>query len=211
MGQEADTLLIHFHQDKIYYDAPYLGNDETMRRIAASVEALGADRLEGIDIIGYASPEGATGRNDYLSRKRSDEVFYQVKQCIPQWASAKMTVRPGFESWDLLRRRIREDEQLSEAKRSQIVAILDDPSVGNATKKWRLMNRLGTEEGVGDVWEYLFDGRPSLSSISKVKLIPFEPAIPIAMITADISTIKTEENHNNAFIPFPLFLFGIIS
>ena len=156
MGQEADTLLIHFHQDKIYYDAPYLGNDETMRRIAASVEALGPEHLESIEIVGYASPEGASGRNDYLSRSRSGEVSFQVRGCIPQWANALVDVRPGFESWDLLRRRIREDEQLSEAKRSQIIAILDDPSVGNATKKWRLMNRLGTEEGIGDVWEYLF-------------------------------------------------------
>lgn len=151
----TDSLLVHFRQDKTVYESNYLGNAQTLGQVLATIDSLGPQRLESVDIIGYASPEGATEYNAGLSRKRSEVVYSQVKEIAPDWSKGKISVKPGFESWDLLKERIQSDEKLTEANRNKIIDILDAQGIGNDTKKWRLKNKLGTQPDLGDLWQYI--------------------------------------------------------
>lgn len=153
---KVDYATFHFRCDISEYDAAYLENREAVVSLEQILREAGTERVESIDVVAYASPEGRLERNLELSRKRAEALAPLVETYLPDYAHL-ITVEAGGEAWEPLRLRIERDTLITEASRNKILRILDDDSVGVDTRKWRLANRLGQDPVVGDLYRYLLD------------------------------------------------------
>ena len=155
-GQGEDYASIHFRCDVSDYDAAYLENRAAVASLEQILRETGVGRIESIDVVAYASPEGGLEHNIELSQARAAALAPLIKEYLPTYSSL-ITVEAGGEAWEPLRRRIMEDTNISEESRNRILRILDDDSVGLNTKKWRLQNRLGQDPEVGNLYRYLLN------------------------------------------------------
>ena len=67
--QVTDSVKIHFHVSKTYFDPNLSGNQEVLRSLAERLKDDGSDSLltyKGVEFIGGASPEGSIKFNEYL-------------------------------------------------------------------------------------------------------------------------------------------------
>ena len=154
---KIDTLQVHYRQDKVNYEASYLGNVETVASLGALVENIGQDNLQSIEIIGYASPEGTRERNAYLSRERAASTKRAVRTVLPEWAMERVSTSTGGESWELFHRRVERDTTISPETKANVLAILNADDIGPGTKKWRLQNILGHDPNAGDMYRYIMN------------------------------------------------------
>ena len=152
-----DTLQVHFRQDRVNYEASYLGNGETVASLGALVENIGQDNLQSIEIIGYASPEGTRERNAYLSRERAASARRAVRAVLPEWAMERVSTTTGGESWELFRGRVERDTTIAPETKTSVLSILDADDISPGTKKWRLQNILGTDPNAGDMYRYIMN------------------------------------------------------
>lgn len=79
--QVTDSVKIHFHVSKTYFDPNLSGNQEVLRSLAERLKDDGSDSLltyKGVEFIGGASPEGSIKFNEYLSRARADQLFTEL-------------------------------------------------------------------------------------------------------------------------------------
>ena len=152
--QEA---TLHFRWDKSDYEDTYLENSDAAEKLCNFLEMLGEDRIDSVIVTAYASPEGVYEHNMKLSRERAKQFRFAMQQRMAmEGLDVKLRVRPGGEAWGPLRKRIVEDTNISDAARARILKVLDDNSVGNDTKKWRMMhNALGATPQEGDVYHWM--------------------------------------------------------
>ena len=143
-----------FRWDNPHYDPSYLDNAKVEKDLLAFIDSLGTPRIERIDIIAFASPEGSVSRNKELSKLRSAELKWLILKNYPE-TRGRFVLRPSGESWTMLRERVASDKKLSDASRNKILRTLDDKSLSLDARKWRLSKGLGTDPNVGDVWQYL--------------------------------------------------------
>ena len=152
--QEA---TLHFRWDKSDYEDTYLQNSDAAEKLCQFLEMLGEDRIDSVSVMAYASPEGVYEHNMKLSRDRAKQFRIAMQQRMAMdGLDVKLRVRPGGEAWGPLRKRVAEDTVISDVARERILKVLDDDSVGNDTKKWRMMhNALGATRQEGDVYHWL--------------------------------------------------------
>ena len=152
--QEA---TLHFRWDKSDYEDTYLQNSDAAEKLCQFLEMLGEDRIDSVSVMAYASPEGVYEHNMKLSRDRAKQFRIAMQQRMAMdGLDVKLRVRPGGEAWGPLRKRVAEDTAISDVARERILKVLDDDSVGNDTKKWRMMhNALGATPQEGDVYHWL--------------------------------------------------------
>ena len=152
--QEA---TLHFRWDKSDYEDTYLQNSDAAEKLCQFLEMLGEDRIDSVSVMAYASPEGVYEHNMKLSRDRAKQFRIAMQQRMAMdGLDVKLRVRPGGEAWGPLRKRVAEDTVISDVARERILKVLDDDSVGNDTKKWRMMhNALGATPQEGDVYHWL--------------------------------------------------------
>ena len=152
--QEA---TLHFRWDKSDYEDTYLENSDAAEKLCNFLEMLGEDRIDSVIVTAYASPEGVYEHNMKLSRERAKQFRIAMQNRMAmEGLDVKLRVRPGGEAWGPLRKRVAEDTAISEEARARILRVLDDDSVGNDTKKWRMMhNALGSTPQEGDVYHWL--------------------------------------------------------
>ncbi len=143
-----------FRWDNPHYDPSYLDNAKVEKDLLAFIDSLGTPKIERIDIIAFASPEGSVSRNKELSKLRSAELKWLILKNYPE-TRGRFVLRPSGESWTMLRERVAADKKLSDASRNKILRTLDDKSLSLDARKWRLSKGLGTDPNVGDVWQYL--------------------------------------------------------
>ena len=153
--ERKDTVQIHYRQDKVHYEASYLGNGQTVANLAALVEYIGPEKLQSIEIIGYASPEGNREHNMQLCRDRAASAKRAVRAVFPEWAMARVKTSTGGESWELFRSRVERDTTVSAKTKARVLAILDADDIGPSTKKWRLENILGHDPKAGEMYRYI--------------------------------------------------------
>ena len=132
---------LHFKWDDATFEDSYLGNEQAADTLADLIQRLGAERIESIDVTAYASPEGIYERNMMLSRKRAAQFKPAVASRLPEF-SDRINVTAGGESWALLRDRVARDPKIRAGVKRQILDILDDPAIGDDTRKWRLAHKL---------------------------------------------------------------------
>ena len=148
---------LHFRWNQTNYEENYLTNSDAANKLCLMLEEIGMENIDSVEVVAYASPEGVYEHNLKLSRNRAREFNSAVRERIGlEGSSFKLDVLPGGEAWELLRSRVVADTVISEAARSRILKVLDDDTVGNDTKKWRMAhNALGNTPQEGDVYHWL--------------------------------------------------------
>ena len=197
---------VHFRWNKYRYEATYLDNADAAERIRTMLEEIGYEHVDSVIVTAYASPEGVYEHNQWLAKKRAKEFENVVKKELGLDESGlNVVVRPGGEAWELLRKRIVADENVSDVARERILKLLDNDSIGWDTKKWRMEHgRLGRTRQEGDVYRWLLKNHYRyLRSLavdiyvhgilvaidgSMVDVVPEEPTAP-----ADTSKTVVEE------------------
>ena len=149
-----DNAPILFRRNMSIYEATFHENQEALASLREILSEAGAQRIESIHVVAYASPEGSLERNLELSQERAAALAPLVEDFLPDYSSI-ITVEAGGEAWEPLKQRIQQDTLITEASRAKILRILEDDSVGLNTKKWRLENRLGQDPAVGDLYKYI--------------------------------------------------------
>ena len=156
-GRHYREAHLVFRWDKSNYEDNYLGNAEAADKLFNMLEEIGEDRIDSVNVVAYASPEGVYEHNLKLSRNRAKEFNTAVKQRLGlQEKNFPIRVTAGGEAWEQLRYRVAADSTMSEAAKTRALSLLDDESVPRDTKKWRMMhNALGNTPQEGDVYHWL--------------------------------------------------------
>ena len=190
--REVDLPPIHFRWDKSSHDATYAKNSIAVQSMLDMIKLIGPEKIKYAQLTAYSSPEGVREHNIKLSRDRAYEIRWLVRQKAPDLAS-KIRIRAGGEGWFLLRARVLEDKRISEQSRERILKILDDTSISDDTRKWRLANRLGSDPRVGDLWQYLLKTHfPKLRSCTVTLRFKAEPGTPLAEIGRPVGEEQTK-------------------
>ena len=190
--REVDLPPIHFRWDKSSHDATYAKNSIAVQSMLDMIKLIGPEKIKYAQLTAYSSPEGVREHNIKLSRDRAYEIRWLVRQKAPDLAS-KIRIRAGGEGWVLLRARVLEDKRISEQSRERILKILDDTSISDDTRKWRLANRLGSDPRVGDLWQYLLKTHfPKLRSCTVTLRFKAEPGTPLAEIGRPVGEEQTK-------------------
>ena len=143
---------VYFPLDSYEIDPKYMGNAESLKKLADAIKTVGAENISSIDVVSKASPEGPFNRNNWLAQKRSEAVKAYFAKNYPS-LKGKLKTQSDGEAWDELRDQIKKDQKLSESTKSRIYKVIDNP----ANRKQELKEVLGSDANVGDVYEYLFD------------------------------------------------------
>ena len=115
---------VYFPLDESNLNGLYLDNDAAFRRFYDEVRVIGWDRIDSIEVVSYASPEGAYQRNMQLSHDRSQAMKRYIEKEHPELMS-RLTLHAGGESWTLLRELVKNDTKLSPAAIEAILAVID--------------------------------------------------------------------------------------
>ena len=156
-GPKYSEARVIFRWDKAIYEDSYFGNSEAADKLLSLLEEIGEENIDSVSVIAYASPEGVYEHNLMLSRRRAREFDLAVKDRIGlKGKNLRITVLPGGEAWEQLRDRVAADSTMSDAARSITLKVLDDDSISNETRKWRMShNALGATPQEGDIYHYL--------------------------------------------------------
>ena len=145
---------IYFRWNSEIYDPAILSNEASMQSLFAKVDSIGVDRIDRIEITGFSSPEGVYEFNVQLSLHRARNVAKILRTRYTPLAR-HIRVDAGGEAWDMLRERVASDRKMTEASRNKVLRFLDDTTISNDTRKWRLQNWLKSDPNVGELYPYL--------------------------------------------------------
>lgn len=101
----ADTVgvKVYFRQGYSKLQPAFRGNgirlDEFMRRVS-EMHADSTARLNSIDIVAYASPEGPYTLNRKLARKRAENISAYLRGNMPFLSGSLFNVQPKGIDWD---------------------------------------------------------------------------------------------------------------
>ena len=129
-------------------------NEAAMRAIFNLVDSLGTDRVESIEVTGYSSPEGVYEYNLKVSLRRARSVA-KILRARYAGMSHRVRVQAGGEAWPALRERVEADTRISKASQARVLRFLDDTSISDDTRKWRMVNWLKNDPNVGPLYPYL--------------------------------------------------------
>lgn len=150
----AEAPPIFFRWNKTDHEREYVENRAAVESLADMLMKIGANRIKSIELTGYSSPDGVYEHNVLLSRKRAESVRSVFCKEAPELAR-KVHIRAGGEAWIFLRARVAQDTRISEHSRERILKFLDNTSISNDTRKWRLANWLGSDPKLGSLYSYI--------------------------------------------------------
>ena len=174
---KSTEIPIYFRLGKSSYDPSFLGNAASVDSFVKLVTDLGDENIRSIEVNSYASPDGVYEYNLMLSRKRAVEVKWLLRTRAPEFYP-KVQMRLRGEAWGLLRDRVAADEKLSQNSRDRILKFLDNSSISDDTRKWRLANWLGSDPAVGDLYQYLLRNHYRYLRSAVIIVINLEPVSP---------------------------------
>ena len=151
-GEVRVPIFFRFNSET--YDPTIFSNEASMRSIFNLIDSLGTDHIKGIDITGFSSPEGVYEYNQKVSLHRARSVAKIIRSRY-QPLSQRVHVDGGGEAWAELRASVATDTKLTTASRDKVLRFLDDTSISNDTRKWRLINWLKNDPNVGPIYPYL--------------------------------------------------------
>ena len=156
-----DTLIVEYKWDlvkedmdvifkvsKVELDSTIFNNFKTFELILSSVDRIFADpdnKLDKIEVVGYASPEGTSSFNTWLAENRALVLVDYIISQRPQYGLTRdnFVIRNGKENWEKLRSLLLQSD---ESYKDAVVAIIDGPLDEN--KKKLAIKALGG----GKVW-----------------------------------------------------------
>ena len=136
-------IFLYFPWNDSQWTDSYFGNGSTLDSISRYIGQIGQENIEALDVTAYASPEGSYLNNQRLCRERAARFDTILGNRFPDIPA---TVTTGGEAWELLRKRVSADPKIRPELRERILRILDDDTISNDTRKWRLANKLGNSD-----------------------------------------------------------------
>ena len=149
-------IPLYFKVDKYEHDTENISNTASIDSMFRFIGRTGFAKLRSIDITGYSSPEGANEHNVQLGAKRAKYVENLIGERFPE-LQGRIVTRSGGEAWEMLKGRIQKDRFLTRATRDKVVAIIDAEGIAPDTREWRLVNKVGTDPMIGQVWPHIFN------------------------------------------------------
>ena len=131
---DGEEIRVFFPVSKTDLLPDRYGNRATLDKIVEEISKIGsADRLRlsGIEITGFASPEGALPFNARLGQGRAEALRAHIRSRLPELADDDFVLVNGVENWDGLRRMVAASDMDS---RDAVLAIIDSLS-GEARKR----------------------------------------------------------------------------
>lgn len=136
INKRLDNIQVHFEFDKSNIELDYMGNDNTLRNFAHTIDSIGISKIDSIVIISQSSPEGVYEHNLKLSRNRANTMRKYILEKHPELQHC-LHVHPAGESWERLREYVEKDTLMRNTTIEAVISIIDsDINVG--TKKWRM-------------------------------------------------------------------------
>ena len=124
-----DDMEIIFKVSKVELDSTIFNNFKTFEMILSSVDRIFADsdkKLDKIEVVGYASPEGTQSFNTWLAENRALVLVDYIISQRPQYGLTRdnFVIRNGKENWARLRTLLLQSE---ESYKDEVIAIIDGP------------------------------------------------------------------------------------
>lgn len=162
-SSRIENFSIWYVVDSINIDRNYLSNQEQIERIRYYL--ANSPRIDSITIYAWASPEGGSRHNRLLSEGRAESAKAFLLSLSPDPAKfneGKIRISPESENWaGLLALVLKNYER---ADRGKVLEILNDKTISNEARKYRLQRLDG-----GRTWRYLIDNyMPELRAASWV-------------------------------------------
>ena len=148
-----ERFRLHFARNESEFFYTLLDNQKTLDSLAQAIKAIGPENIQSIDVTVYASPEGPKAFNQDLCRRRAEEFPTAVLPYL-NVAKEKIHVTIGGEAWAELRKRVAADKKLRPEYIEQILAILDDESIDNETRKEYIATRISEHNYRFLLWEH---------------------------------------------------------
>lgn len=155
VAQETLTSQIHYRQNQYNFDPTYMNNAEAMRLLYIGMERIGIENIDYAEVICYASPEGNSAHNKELSQKRAIDSKWLIIKKYPEFHGRVICKGEG-ENWKDLRDLVAADKVMSQSTISNILAVIDAP-FDSEVKQSYMKSRLGYDQAVGNVYQYLLD------------------------------------------------------
>lgn len=145
----TDTYQLLYRLDEVSIDRSYLSNKDNIAKIVDHLQR--SERIDSIAIYAYASPEGVYEHNLMLARRRAEAAKRFILSNLPDDKKQNpphIILHPVAENWAGLRLAV--EQNYHRADREKVLAIIDDPTISDDTREWRLKNRLSPES-----WNYI--------------------------------------------------------
>ena len=110
-------MLLYFRFDKAVVDKGYMDNDRTLRHLdGVLTDSTLTARIDSINILSFASPDGDRKYNERLAKQRSTAVKGYLVWKYPHLDQYRIHPRPQGENWQEFRRLIADDNNLPNRK-----------------------------------------------------------------------------------------------
>ena len=127
-------MQVFFPVGKWVLDEDAYGNRETLDEIMAAIRRImssGQMELAGVEITGFASPEGGVLLNRQLGQRRAEALRDYVRGEEPSLTEGHFMLVNGVENWDGLRELVAASGM---EYRDEVLAILDNAEVEGGRK-----------------------------------------------------------------------------
>ena len=145
----SESFVLYYVCDSVNVDENYLRNKENLDKIKEYLQF--APRIDSIAIYSWASPEGAYSHNTWLSQERGKAARQVILDNLPEKSNLtydKIYLNPQSENWLGLHKLV--SEKYNRHDRNKVLSILENSTISDETRKWRLKQLDG-----GYTWRYL--------------------------------------------------------
>ncbi|WP_270419167.1 DUF3575 domain-containing protein [Bacteroides intestinalis] len=117
-------MVLYFRFDKAVVDKEYMDNARTLRHLDEVLSDRNlTGRIDSINILSFASPDGNRKYNERLAWQRSTTVKGYLVWKYPHLDQYRIHPRPQGENWQEFRRLIAGDENIP--NRNEVLQIID--------------------------------------------------------------------------------------
>lgn len=117
-------MVLHFRFDKAVVDKGYMDNTRTLRHLEEILSDRSlTGRIDSINVLSFASPDGDRKYNERLAQQRSTAVKGYLVWKYPHLGQYRIHPRPQGENWQELRRLIAGDKNFPH--REEVLQIID--------------------------------------------------------------------------------------
>ena len=130
----SQEMRVFFPVSKLVLYPDRYGNKAILDEIVASVRKIGDLEqltLQGIEITGFASPEGGLKFNTQLGEGRAKALQVYLMKELPELREENFLLVNGVENWDGLRKLVEASDM---EYREEVLAIIDDEQVAGGRK-----------------------------------------------------------------------------
>ncbi len=123
---DSEEIKVFFPVSKIVLYAGKYGNQATLDKIIEGICKIGGTeklRLNGVEITGFASPEGGVALNTRLGEGRAKALKAYIREQMPELRDEDFRLINGVENWDGLRRMVAGADM---EYRDEVLNILDN-------------------------------------------------------------------------------------